>query len=200
MRARVMLLRNIMLQNLGRERDVPGFAVQALREAGAAGPSDPMSPEAMPCLQCTLLGVKALHKMGRPDGVPAFIAAASEAVPSLATEFGAIAGEQVACGNDLCVWHCDEVCRLPRTAAQPHALPAGWLHERIAQHPGGPQGAAGLLASRTFLSSVDLAAVAGAPCIDELCTDLGWVDSSDESGVDSGVGSSTSSGSTQDLM
>lgn len=34
MRARLMLLRNIMLQNLGRERDVPPLALQALQEAG----------------------------------------------------------------------------------------------------------------------------------------------------------------------
>lgn len=92
MQPRVMLLRNIMLQNLGRERDVPPLAGRALRDAGAPAAADPAAPEAVSCMQCVLLGVKALHKMGRPEAVGAFVADATRKVPALGPDFDNLAG------------------------------------------------------------------------------------------------------------
>jgi hypothetical protein len=87
LRARVLLLRNLMRQAMGREREVPGLALQALREAVAADgnaaddanansqnlqacSSDLLEdPSCMPALQLVLLALKALHAQQPPSDV-----------------------------------------------------------------------------------------------------------------------------------
>jgi hypothetical protein len=99
LRARVLLLRNLMRQAMGREREVPGLALQALREAVAADgngaaaddtnlqacSSDLLEdPSCMPALQLVLLALKALHAQQPPKEVleAAAKAAAAAAPPN----------------------------------------------------------------------------------------------------------------------
>lgn len=130
-----------MLQGGGRDAEVPGLALRALRRLAAApGDSDgdgcatvaaaagvAASPElVVPACQLMLLAIKALWRAGRAADVPALVAKAAAALPALAPEFENLAA---------------------RVAAQLAACEAG--------------GGAALLASARFASCVDLAGVSG---------------------------------------
>eukprot|EP00775_Hariotina_reticulata_P008958 gene8958-9134_t len=93
-RARVVLLRNLMRQGLGRERDVPWLALQALHESNLSD-CNIYSSSYIKVLQIVLLGLKALYRLEEESGViptdplhPAltrssFMAAVQAAVPGM---------------------------------------------------------------------------------------------------------------------
>ncbi|KIZ03165.1 hypothetical protein MNEG_4799 [Monoraphidium neglectum] len=91
MMPRVMLLRNLMLQDHGSEGRVPDLALSALAELSPIDADIAFTPQFVPAMQIVLLAVKALWKQGQEAGVPAFISAASERLPSMASDFGHLA-------------------------------------------------------------------------------------------------------------
>jgi hypothetical protein len=86
-----------MIQDRGREADVPGLALAALRvlgpPGGAAGADDGLvlTPAAVPALQAVLLGLKALWKLGREAEIPGFLEAACGLAPAMAGDFAHLA-------------------------------------------------------------------------------------------------------------
>eukprot|EP00878_Enallax_costatus_P016206 GHUV01016999.1.p1 GENE.GHUV01016999.1~~GHUV01016999.1.p1 ORF type:complete len:190 (+),score=45.07 GHUV01016999.1:515-1084(+) len=94
---RVILLRNLMKQGLGRERDVPWLAIQALQETGVEE-CDISSECYVQVLQAVLLGLKAIHKLelsGEATPVDpcrprytllSFLQAAQQAVPGMSQD------------------------------------------------------------------------------------------------------------------
>lgn len=91
MAPRVMLLRNLMLQDQGREADVPALALASLRELSALGDDIMFSPAFVPAMQIVLLALKAYHKLGQEARVPAFVNAASQHVPAMSFDFDHLA-------------------------------------------------------------------------------------------------------------
>jgi hypothetical protein len=90
-----------MLQDSGREADVPGQALAALRAlsaaaapSGAAAAADAglvLTPAFVPAMQAVLLGLKAYWKLGRQAEIPGFVAAAAGLAPGLASDFRQLA-------------------------------------------------------------------------------------------------------------
>lgn len=137
LQARVLQLRNLMTQGMGREREVPHRAITALQEAGVSG-CDVSSSCYIKVLQIALLGFKALQKQ-KLEGAsipqdpaypayttPTFLAAAAAAVPGMAGDLLRLA-------------------------------------ERMQRHlcSSGPEGRRRLLADRSYMSCIDLQFVSG---------------------------------------
>ncbi|GBF98488.1 hypothetical protein Rsub_11698 [Raphidocelis subcapitata] len=89
---RVLLARNLMIQDGGREADVPAVALDALRALAASDAgADPFSPAFVPAMQLMLLALKALWACDAPGEVPALLAAAARHAPALAPDFESLA-------------------------------------------------------------------------------------------------------------
>ncbi|KAI8467517.1 MAG: hypothetical protein J3K34DRAFT_523678 [Monoraphidium minutum] len=105
---RIMLLRNLMIQDQGREVEVPGMALDALRElagggdGGGAGGDLTFTPAFVPAMQAMLLALKALYKLDQESLAPELAAAAGRLAPSMARDFESLAarvdGQLCGCG------------------------------------------------------------------------------------------------------
>lgn len=92
MQPRVMLLRNLMLQDGGREADVPALALRALtRLAESEGDDIVFGPAFVPAMQLVLLSLKSHWKLNQQSEIPTFLAAAAALVPTMQRDFEQLA-------------------------------------------------------------------------------------------------------------
>jgi len=184
LRARVLLLRNLMRQATGREAEVPGLALQALRDVASAGGDDPAStaasaaleacstnliesPECVPALQLALLALKALHAQRPPPQLLEEDANAADAAAAAAAAAAADAGAAAESAVDA--WRARRLRAFVEAAGD--VVPGlagefGQVERRLRLQLEG-LGASGddarlrALASRDWLSAVDLAPPCG---------------------------------------
>lgn len=89
---RVLLMTNLILQNRGREREVPLLAIQTLKKTRLQKCLIGCSVEDVDsCVHVVELGLRALKKAGREQSMRRFVQDAAAAMPALASQFKAVA-------------------------------------------------------------------------------------------------------------
>ncbi|DBA81789.1 hypothetical protein WJX77_000162 [Trebouxia sp. C0004] len=92
---RILLMTNLVLQNRGREREVPVLAIQTLKKTRLQKCSCECAAEDVESsVHVVELGLRALKKAGREHTMRRFVQDATAAMPTLAAEFESIASRR----------------------------------------------------------------------------------------------------------
>ncbi|DBA76635.1 TPA: hypothetical protein ACH3X2_008679 [Trebouxia sp. C0005] len=92
---RILLMTNLVLQNRGREREVPVLAIQTLKKTRLHKCSSECAAEDVESsVHVVELGLRALKKAGREHSMRRFVQDAAAAMPALAADFETIASRR----------------------------------------------------------------------------------------------------------
>ncbi|DBB16320.1 hypothetical protein WJX82_011277 [Trebouxia sp. C0006] len=92
---RILLMTNLVLQNRGREREVPVLAIQTLKRTRLHKCSSECAAEDVESsVHVVELGLRALKKAGREHSMRRFVQDAATVMPALAAHFESIASRR----------------------------------------------------------------------------------------------------------